>query len=125
MRIESSANSTLVTWELRRLAEMGIPSLQELLSMLDNLRAQSGQITRSKSSRPGELDRIEPIFGRRIAAFDVDVRRLVVVQTAKEELSGDAAKAEWRKCMRTPTRASDAPRRFTDRGGGDARTRPS
>jgi hypothetical protein len=63
--------------------------------MLDNLRAQSGQIARSKSSRPGELDGIEPIFGGRLAAFDVDVRRLVVLQTVKRRTGTGHREEPW------------------------------
>jgi len=38
-RIEASTNSTLSAWTLSRFAEMGMPSLQALVTVLDNCRA--------------------------------------------------------------------------------------
>jgi hypothetical protein len=64
--------------------------------MLDNCRAQPGQFPRSESSRPHQLHRLEPILGRLVAAFDMDVRRLAVFQavekrTAARPIAGSSA----------------------------------
>ena len=64
---------------------MGIPSLQELMAMLDNCGAQSGQIPRSKPSRTGKLDWIEPVLRGRVAALNMDVRGLAVLQAVEEK----------------------------------------
>src|SRR5277367_1335998 len=84
-RIEASTNSTFSAWASSRFAELGIPSLHEFMPMLDNCRAQPGQFPRSESSRPHQLHRLEPILGRRVAAFDMDVRRLAVFQAVETE----------------------------------------
>ena len=49
-RIEASSNGTLVAWTSSRFAEMGMPSLQELVTMLDNCSAEPRQFARSKSA---------------------------------------------------------------------------
>jgi hypothetical protein len=77
-RIEASMNSTLSAWTLSPFAEMAMASLQEFVTMLDNCRAEPGQFTRSKSARPRQLHRFEPIFDRGVPAFDMDVRQLGV-----------------------------------------------
>jgi hypothetical protein len=64
---------------------MGIPSLQERDSMLDNHGVQPRQFPCSETARAGELNWIEPILRRGVAAFDVDVRRLAIFQAVKEE----------------------------------------
>jgi hypothetical protein len=85
MRIEASTNSTLSAWTLSRFAEMGMPSLQEFVTMLDNCRAEPRQFTRSKSARPRQLHRFEPILSRSVPAFDMDVRRFGVFQAVEKE----------------------------------------
>src|ERR1700733_2866542 len=84
-RIEASTNSTLSAWTSSRFAEMGMPSLQEFMTMLDNCRAKPRQFTRSKSPRPRQFQGLEPILGRGVPAFDMDVRRLGVFQAVKKE----------------------------------------
>jgi hypothetical protein len=64
---------------------MGMPSLQELVTMLDNCRAEPRQFTRSKSTRPRQLHRFEPILGRSAPAFDMEVRWLGVFQALEKE----------------------------------------
>jgi len=55
------------------------------MAMLDNCGAQSRQIPRSKSARTGELDWIEPVLRRRVAALSMDVSGLAVLQAVEEK----------------------------------------
>jgi hypothetical protein len=64
---------------------VGIPGFQEFLPVFDNRGPQSRQIARGKPSRAGEFDWVEPILGSRVAAFDVDVRRLAILHAIEEK----------------------------------------
>jgi hypothetical protein len=47
-----------------------------MLRGFDDQGADTVQLVGSKTTRAGELDRIEPKLGGALVAFDVDVRRL-------------------------------------------------
>lgn len=79
-RIEAPTNSTLSAWTLSRFAKMGMPSLQELVTVLDNCRGEPRQFAGSKSTRPRQLYGFEPRLGRSVPAFDMNVRRLGVAE---------------------------------------------
>jgi hypothetical protein len=62
-----------------------IPGIQEFLPAFDNRGPQSRQIARAKSSRAGEFDWLKPVFRSRVAAFDVDMRRLAILHAIEEK----------------------------------------
>jgi hypothetical protein len=91
-RIAASTNSRLSAWTLSRFAEMGMPSLQEFVRVLDNCHAEPRQFTRFKSAQPRELHRLEPMLGGSVPVFDMDVRRLLAFQTGEKNRSAPERK---------------------------------
>ena len=93
--IRDEGNGIDVALTSSRFAEMGMPSLQEFVTMLNNCRAEPRQFTfalnpRDRASSTGS----KPVLGRSVPTFDTDVRRLGVFQAVEKE----------RQCARTQNR---------------------
>jgi hypothetical protein len=69
-------------------AKVFIPALLKDNFVLDNHSTDAGEIVRSKSARPGKLDRIEPELGGGASAFHVNVRGFRTFQAVEEETIG-------------------------------------
>jgi hypothetical protein len=85
--------------------EVGIPFLQEQLPILFHEVANCRQLVAPKPAIRGQRDRFEPELGVPSSLCDVNVSRLAVLETVKEEPIIADAQQRWRD-MSLPSQRS-------------------